>query len=408
MSGSTSYPLATLAPAVGVNGITAVQYNDILLSLQASYQSIFGTDTVLTADSQDGQWLAIIAQAISDMNQAIVATYNNFSPATAVGAGLSSVVKVNGITRAVPTNSEVILTLIGQAGAVINNGLVGDNQNLGTQWALPSTVTIPLSGTINVTATCITQGAIAAGANTLTTILTPTAGWQSVTNQTPAVLGAPVETDAGLRRRQTESTMIPSQTVMDGIVGAVLALPGVVSAEALENPTAVTDPNGFPPHSFSIVVQGGSVQSIVNTIGLKKTPGTQTYGNISGVFIDQYNKANTIFYTVPSSVSILVNITVKALPGYTSAIGQEIQAAVVGYINSLGIGQSVYISKLYVPANLYGPYAAPASTNDTNTYEVVSISASISPNVPIITDVLLAYNQQATTSLANVAINITI
>ena len=158
----TTYPLPTLAPVVTATGISAPSYQDILLSLQASYANIYGSDIVWDASTQDYQWVAIQAAAINDTNQTIIATYNSFSPATAQGAALSSVVKVNGIAREVPSNSSVDLTVVGQAGTTITNGLVGDNLNLNTQWDLPASVVIPPGGSLLVTATCSVSGSTVA------------------------------------------------------------------------------------------------------------------------------------------------------------------------------------------------------------------------------------------------------
>ncbi len=137
---------ADLVDFITAAGITSPDYSDILAELQDGYYSIYGSDAVLTSDSQDGQLLAIFAQAIYDAGQSVIAAYNSFSPANAQGAGLSSIVKINGISRKVPSNSQCVVTVIGQAGAQITNGVVGDNLNLGTQWALPALVTIPPRG----------------------------------------------------------------------------------------------------------------------------------------------------------------------------------------------------------------------------------------------------------------------
>ncbi len=400
----TTYPLPTLAPTVSATGITAPAYSDILLSLQASYQGIYGSDAYLAADSQDGQWLAVLAAAINDTNMAIIATYNDYSPATAVGVGLSSVVKTNGITRQIPSNSTATVVLTGQNGSTITGGIVGDNLNLNTQWSLPSPLTFSASGSITTTATSLTLGAGTAAAGALTVMLTPTAGWQSVTNPAEAFVGAPVETDYQLRQRQALSTELPSQTILQGIVGAVLGLPGVTAAVPYENTTNSTDANGLPPHSFSIVVIGGLVQSIVNAIGLKKSPGSQSYGNTNGTYVDSSGNSLTVNYTVPAQQTILVNVTLTPLTGYTSAIGAEIQAAVAAYISSLGSGKSVLLNRLNVPANLAGPYATPASPTDSLTYEITGIAAAISPAVPGSSDVVIAYNQIAECTAANVTV----
>ena len=79
-----TYPLATLACTIGSTGISAPAYSDIVASLQASFQLIYGADSYLGPDSQDGQMLAIYAKAQDDTNQAQIAVYNSFSPARAI------------------------------------------------------------------------------------------------------------------------------------------------------------------------------------------------------------------------------------------------------------------------------------------------------------------------------------
>ena len=252
--------ITTTAPAISATGITAPAYTDVLAYLQAQYQAIYGSNVYLGSDSQDGQFLAIIASAINDANAAAIALYNAYSPATAQGANLSSVVKINGIARNVATYSTVDVLLTGVAGTTIANGVVQDTA--GYKWDLPPGVVIPIGGSITVTTTCETLGAITALAGTVTQIATPTRGWQSVTNPSVAAAGAPIETDAALRSRQTQSTAIPSLTVFNGIIGAVAAVAGVTRYAAYENDTASPDTNGVPSHSIALVVEGGNATTI--------------------------------------------------------------------------------------------------------------------------------------------------
>ena len=93
------YPLSTLGCTIRSVGISAPAYSDILASLTASAQSIFGSDIYLAPDSQDGELLAIFAKAIQDTNNATIAAYQAYSPTYAQGTGLSSVIKINGIAR---------------------------------------------------------------------------------------------------------------------------------------------------------------------------------------------------------------------------------------------------------------------------------------------------------------------
>ncbi|PRH05451.1 hypothetical protein C6T60_14675 [Burkholderia multivorans] len=328
--------LTTIAPTIDTNGITAPTYADVFAYLQDQYRSIYGADTYLEPDSQDGQLLGVFAKAISDVNSVAIAIYRSFSPATAQGDALSSNVKINGIARKVASYSSADLVLVGQAGATITNGAAKDTN--GVQWLLPSTVEIPPSGTITVTATCATIGDVSARAGTINQIATPARGWQSVTNPADAAEGAPVEKDAVLRQRQTVSTALPSLTVLDGIIGAVANVPGVTRYVAYENDTSATDANGIPSHSISLVVEGGDATAVANAIAAKKTPGSGTYGTTAVVVTDIYGRPITIRFFRPVSAPIGATVTIKALPGYTSQTGQQIQQAVSDYINGVQIG----------------------------------------------------------------------
>lgn len=395
----TTYPLPTLSPTISSTGISAPSYSDIYASLQASYQAIYGADAVLLPSSQDGQWLAVIAQAISDNNNAIIAAYNNMSPSTAQGAGLSSVIKINGLARDIPTNSTVPVEIVGSAGTIITNGLVSDGTN---QWALPASVTIPIGGSIVETATCATQGSITtiAGAVTLQ-IVTPTLGWQSAASTEAATPGAPVETDAALRQRQASSTALASQTILEAIVGNVENVSGVQAVKSYFNDTNTTDGNGLPPHSISLVVKGGDSVAIATAIAQKKSPGTATYGTTSEIIVDSNGVPDTINFYIPTQVTILINITIAPLTGYVSTTGTAIIAALVAAVNNAGIGANGGLLSL---SSLYGvAYSVPLS----NTFNVTAITQSISPATPVASDLSVAFNDLPICATSNVNLTVT-
>jgi uncharacterized phage protein gp47/JayE len=328
----------------------------VLQYLTDEYKAIYGADTYLAPDSQDGQWLAIQALAIFDTMQVAAAVYSSFSPLTAQADALSRNVKINGIKRRAATYSTADLLIVGTAGTVIANGQAEDT--LSQKWNLPTSVTIPPGGSITVTATAAEIGSITAGPNTINKIATPTLGWQSVDNAAAATVGDPVETDAELRRRQTFSTALPSLTVLDGTIGAVASVPGVTRFRGYENDSNATDANGIPAHSIAIVVEGGDQQAIGDAIATKKTPGTGTYGTTTVTTYDQYGLSNLINFFRPTPATIGVEVTIQALTGYTTSYADQIAAAVAASIQALDIGDDVLITKLYVPANLPGTQAS--------------------------------------------------
>ncbi|AIO25157.1 baseplate J/gp47 family protein [Burkholderia cepacia] len=388
--------LTTVAPTIDANGITAPTYADIYAYLQAQYQSIYGTDVYIDPDSQDGQLLAVFAQAIADCNSVTIGVYNSFSPAKAVGAALSSNVKINGIQREAPSYSSADLTVGGQAGTTISNGIAKDGNNY--QWALPATVTIPPAGEITVTATCTTIGAIAAPAGTINQIGTPTRGWQSVTNASDASLGAPVETDAALRARQTVSTALPSQTVLDGIVGAVANLPGVTRYAPYENDTSATDANGIPSHSISLVIEGGDATAIANAIAVKKTPGGGTFGTTTIVTTNRYGMPVPIHFFRPTDAPVSAVVAIRVLTGYTSSTGAALQAAVAAYINGVAIGGGAAQAVEWDDC-----IAAAKSIPGAATFKIVSLVLT-GPRGAGSPDVALLFNESASCTADQVTI----
>lgn len=383
----------TLACTIDQFGITAPDYATILDTLTSSYRSIFGQDSYLEPDSQDGQLLAIVALAQHDTNSATIAAYQSFSPATAQGEGLSRVVKINGIARGVPTYSKVDLVVAGQVGAVILNGIVTDAA--GVRWFLDQQVIIPGSGQATVSATCENPGAAAAPANSLNVIGSPSYGWQSVTNPSAAVAGAPVEQDAPLRVRQAQSTAIRSRSILDGMIGAVAALPGVVRLVGHENDTSLTDSDGVPPHTVAFVVDGGDAQTIANILGAKKGPGTGTYGTTALTVTDVYAIPRPIAFFRPSIVPISVSLAIKAGRGYVTPTGAAIQAAVAAYINQLGIGEAVRLSRLYAPIDAVG-----------TSFNATALTIARDGGTQAAADLALAFNEAAICPAGNVVLTV--
>lgn len=380
------YPLATLGPTIGAGGITAPSYADILASLQASFQQIYGADAYLGNDSQDGQLLALFAQAINDCNNQCIATFQSFAPTYAQGAGLSALTKINGIQRLAATNSTAVGNVVGTVGTVITNGVVSDGTN---KWSLPASVTIPGGGSIAVTVTCQTPGAIQAQTGAINQIASPTLGWASFSNTSAAVPGNAVESDAALRTRQAISTGNPALTPLGALLGALLNLSGVTQCRVYENTTGSADSNGLPAHSISVVIQGGSLPAIASTIGQRKTPGAATYGSTSQAYTDPSTGIPyTINFYVLALTNCKVSITGSAKTGWNTGIVSEIQQAVAAYIDGLGIGQPVQWSRVFASAYLNG-------AADGSTYEITNMQIGLLSGGFGTSDIAIAFNAAA-------------
>lgn len=390
-----SLPLPTLAAQVSATGISAPPIEDIVASEVATYQGIYGSDVLLTPDTQDFQLIAARSAAINDTNQLAIAVYNSFLPGNAQGVGLSAIVQINGLERETPTNSTVVLQISGVAGTPIPAGVAIDtNRNL---WNLPAEITIPDSGEITVTATAQQAGAISAIPGAVNTPYTIIGGWQSVSNAAAATPGIAIETDAQLRKRQSQSTALPSQSPLDAILAAVANSGGIGRYTIYENNTRVTDGNGQPGNSVAVVVEGGNVTAIASVIQLKKSPGTGTYGTTSIPLVDQKGVPITINFFEVTEVPIYAAMTIQPLTGYVATTGAAAVAAIVSFLSDLAIGQEVYLNWLLGIAGMNG---SPLGL----TFAITSLTIGLSPSALSAASIPIAFNAGAQCATGNVVL----
>lgn len=391
--------MAYSAPTVTETGLHIPTFQDILDDLVSQAQALFGPGIYLGNDSSDYQILAVFARNIYDAMMTGQLIYNNRSPVTAIGLGLDTIIKMNGLKRKASSYSTCVVTLTGTAGTVISNGVVQDIN--GVKWDLPASVTIGDGGTVTVTATCETIGAVGALAGELTTIATPTAGWISVTNGAAAVLGASVETDSILRARQAVSVAGPSQTELAGTKAAIASIPEVTRWLVLENDSGspATDPNGLslPGHSITCVVEGATDAEVAQAIYKNRGIGCWTNGTTTIKITDPIYLADTnISFYRPTYVPIHVAIEVHPLYGYTSATKDDIKASLTAYLNGLQIFETVTLSGMYGAALSVLPNLAQP------TFSIRSLLIGTDPDALGTNDIALLFYQVAQGLSANV------
>lgn len=259
---------------VSTTGLTLQTLSEIVTELETGFKTIYGVDINLDANSPDGQMINLFAQAKMDILDLINSVYLSFSPSEAVGAVLDQRCAINGIIRNGATYTTVyiamilnrVVNLIGLDNGVVTPFTVTDPA--GNPFYLVTGATGVSGGTTGATGTnyflfrAANAGAVEVAANTLTTIGTPTLGVTAVNNPLGAVsAGADEETDVALRYRRSLSVANPSSGYLDGLIGALLAIPNVKYATVHENVTNVTDAFNIPAHSiFPIVdyVVGGT------------------------------------------------------------------------------------------------------------------------------------------------------
>lgn len=199
-------------------------------------------------------------------------------------------------------------------------------------------------------------GVINQDANTITEIVTPVLGWDSVTNPLDTSPGRLVETDEELRLRFRNTKLERSSNILDSLYSAINNIDGVTEVAIYENDTDITDSNGVLPHSFLPVILGGSSQIIAETIWQNKPMGIASQGNTVVPITDSQGFLHNIGFERPTPVTIYVDMVLslnsEAPIQFPSDGADQIRAAIQTYASdNFGVGKDVIYSRMFTPIN---------------------------------------------------------
>lgn len=319
-------------------------------ALKALYYSIFGTDIDLSDDAQDGQIIGAMAEALANQDQQVEFVSKVCNPDQAQGSYLSTLVRINGITRRGATKATVVLTLTGTNGTVIPAGSRVQNAS-GDQFETDADVTIS-SGTASVSATAVVAEYLTAAAGSVTTIVDNISGWTAVTNANDAVAGADEESDTDLRIRRRASVALAATGNVQALYGALLSLDNVTDAVVKENFTGSTDSDGITEHSVACIIEGGTYADIAETILNTKSAGCDMFGSITETVTDSQGFDVDVKFSRPEDINIFVTVGIDALADYPDSGDTDIAQAIEDYFTSIqAIGEDVIYSKVYNPVN---------------------------------------------------------
>lgn len=313
---------------IDANGLTLKTRQQIIDEMKfggdgfAGLFDIYGADINLDPNSADGNLLNLVAQVAIDFEEFVQQVYDSFDPDEAIGVVLDMRCAYNGIVRKAGTRTTQLVTVTVTA-ALTLPGLdtfpdapFTISDAAGNLFQLIATNAFGGAGTANLNFQAVEIGAVVVTANTLTNIVTVTAGVSGVTNGILAgVTGTNEETDAALRVRRQQSVEIPSKGFLEGLVGALLAIDGVTSAIVLENITSVADANGIPGHSIWAIVNGGTNSDVADAIYVKRNAGCGMKGGVT-VNINQVD--STIFavkFDRPTPQNLWISFDIAAITG---------------------------------------------------------------------------------------------
>lgn len=385
-----------MSTALTDKGFTRDDLATIFANMQTDVLRIY-PEASLDPSTQDGQLLGVFSNAIDQLGQVVQAVYDSMSPSTATGVTLARIVEYNGIRVINGTQSQGVVVFGGNAGArVPQNTQIKCSANSALFYTVADCV-LDTSGSGSTIVLAEDVGAIAAPANTLTKLMMPVYGVRTVTNPTDVLIGKDRETDQALRIRRSYSVATPSQSILEGIKGAVANIAEVLQVEAYENKTDLVDANGLPPHSFSIVVKGGDSAEIAAAIFRREPVGSNQYGDTTVTVLDSYDLPHSVTFMRPPVVRIYIQVHLTPLFGWTDEMIAIMQENIVAWTQANWlIGVPVVRSQLYIPINETGTQFA-----------VAALLLGTTPAVADVEMIQIAYNQIAEVSTNDIEVLVT-
>src|SRR5581483_4085462 len=197
-------------------------------------------------------------------------------------------------------------------------------------------------------------------------------GWDTAAPSGNAVLGQNVESRAAFEARRSQSTGINSMGPNGAMLGAILAVPGVLDAYVTDNSTGSPVTVGgvtLAANSLYACVLGGTDAAVANAIWSRKMPGCAYTGNTTVNVVDPspIYSGNAPVYAVtferPSIVAFAVLVTLVNSPSVPANALSLVQTAVIAAFagtdggSRARIGSTVLASRYYAGISALGSWA---------------------------------------------------
>ncbi|ADB58527.1 baseplate J/gp47 family protein [Archaeoglobus profundus] len=334
------------------SGFIPKPYSVILEELKQLAKQEFGEDIDLSENSRLLRFLEIVAKREDELWQlaedAYYAGFIDFATgssldflAALVGYKRIEARKATGtvtFSRSTPTTSDIIIPA-GTRVATSDESVIFKTTEAVVLKAGDTSVDAPIEAVEPGSA-----GNVAT--NTITKIIDPISGIESVTNPEPTSGGRDAETDEEFRYRIKATIQSLGRATLDAIVARVKSVEGVKSVKIEENDTMndYTAEGGLPPKSFRVFVWGGDDQAVAQAIFDAKPAGIQPYGSVSAIAYDIDGNPHTVYFERPTEVPIYIDVQVTT--DGTDATEQEIKDAIKAYFDTLELGDDVIYNKV--------------------------------------------------------------
>lgn len=186
----------------------------------------------------------------------------------------------------------------------------------------------------------------------LSTIVTTTPGWTSITNTVRGTEGRDMETDEELRARYAAGVYRLGAGTMPSMSANIAEnVPGVESLRIYENLTNAVDAEGRPPGAIEVVIEGGSPSVIAAEIFRIKPLGNPAWGTTMTTVTDSVGNIFSVGFSRPTPKYVwikynLLRYSEETMPADALA---TVTQAIADYGETLGVGVDVITQRFWTP-----------------------------------------------------------
>lgn len=332
------------------NGVLVPDTAELKSNVEQEFTNALGQGLDLSPETPQGRLIeaeTLARKAVLD-NNALIA--NALNPDTSFGVFLDALSALTGTTRRWATHTLVLCTLTGTPNTTVPAGSLARTQ-AGDTFALADDAIIGADGTVKAYFQAQESGPVPCEVGTLTQIISPVLGWETLNNPTGAALGTVTESDSSLRKRRQQQ-LYRGSALLNSISSAVKNVDGVLSVYADENYTSVVktvDGISIQPHSIYVVADGGSDKDIAQAIWQHKSLGCGYTGTQEVTVVGDFGTPYQVAFNRPDYQPIQISVSVATpTSGVTADIEQGVKDALSAWANGeiagisgLGLGVDV-------------------------------------------------------------------
>lgn len=316
-------------------------------------------------ESPDGQLIDIFSYEIFTMWQQLNMVYNSYNPFLASGAALRNLGQITGAPFGFANRSFAVVELTGTSGTLVPaDSLVSDAN--GNEFYVAYDAVIPS----NAEVIAKVPGPIPVPIGTITTIVTPVAGWATVAQSTEGVIGMLAMSEQKYRNLRNATVMRNYTSNVDVLKARLLEL-GLEQVTVFNN-DAITVVSGVPANTVAVTIGEVGVVSdadIAKVIFETLPAGCPTFGATTEAVLDLQGFSHDVSFTRATAVAIQISLDVTYLDADTAGADESIKNSLMGHVNSLAAGEDVIWSRIF-------QYVTPIAKAQVNTMTIKKTGGS--------------------------------